>query len=60
MHHAITEIEVVPPLVPDMGRPGRPSDHKKMYFVGTDDVNNAPAIRDRLEWSQVEHCPGTI
>ena len=27
MHHAITEIEVVPPLVPDMGRPGRPSDH---------------------------------
>ena len=27
MHHAIVETEVTPPLLPDMGRPGRPSDH---------------------------------
>ena len=31
-----------------------------MYSVGTDDVDDASSLRDRPDWSRVEHPPGPL
>ena len=46
------------PLERSMGGPQGSCAGVQMYSVGTDDVDDASSLRDRPDWSRVEHPPG--